>query len=358
MIRSIRFENFRGLKLLEFPELSQITLLTGRNNAGKSSILEGIFLFMDHSAPDSFGKINSFRGLYTTANVSNLWELAFYGLNTANPLRIAINLDGEECNLQYIQDDSYLPPGEASSMPNSYRQFVTAARSTYTLKYLFSRGNYTENGIFSVNENGIMKNIATNKENNALSFLPETRFIGAVSSFFSNEVEIADWLGQIELKGKKQQIVDVLKYLEPEVSDILTIANQGQIKIYIRVSDQLFPVRLAGDGMNRLLHLILVILAHPDSIVLIDEIDTGFHYSMLGNLWTLIASAARESNCQIIASTHSYECVQSAVDGMTAADMMDHFCLYRLEHRDNENRAFRMDAELVRYSTDANMEVR
>ena len=358
MFRNIRFENFRGLKHLALPELSQITLLTGRNNAGKSSVLEGVFLFMDHSAPDSFGKINSFRGLYSATNASSLWEPAFYGLNTSNSLRITANVDGEECDLQYMRDDSYLPPDENGGAPNFYRQFVTATRSTYTLKYLFSRGSYTENGSFSVNENGIMKNIATSRENNAISFLPETRFIGAVSSIFANEAEIADWLGQIELKGKKQQVVDVLKYLEPEVSDILTIANQGQIKIYVRVSGQLLPVRLAGDGMNRLLHLILVILAHPDSILLIDEIETGFHYSMLVDLWTLIASAARESRCQIIASTHSYECVQSAVDGITKAGMMDHFCLYRLEHQDDQNRAFRMDAELVRYSIDANMEVR
>ena len=63
MVNSITFDNFRGLKHLELPELSQITLLTGKNNAGKTSILEGIFLMLDHVSPDSFSKMNMVRGL-------------------------------------------------------------------------------------------------------------------------------------------------------------------------------------------------------------------------------------------------------------------------------------------------------
>ncbi|MBQ6148642.1 MAG: AAA family ATPase, partial [Oscillospiraceae bacterium] len=72
MINSVAFYNFRGLKHLELSELSQITLLTGRNNAGKSSVLEGIFLLMDHSAAESFGKINNFRGIYVRMDPGSL----------------------------------------------------------------------------------------------------------------------------------------------------------------------------------------------------------------------------------------------------------------------------------------------
>lgn len=55
-------ENFRGFKEIELSELKPITLISGKNNTGKSSILEGIFLFLDHISPDCFSKINYFRG--------------------------------------------------------------------------------------------------------------------------------------------------------------------------------------------------------------------------------------------------------------------------------------------------------
>ena len=61
MIERIAFDYFRGFEKLELLDIKPITLISGKNNAGKSSILEGIFLFLDHLAPESFTKINRFR---------------------------------------------------------------------------------------------------------------------------------------------------------------------------------------------------------------------------------------------------------------------------------------------------------
>ena len=79
---------------------------------------------------------------------------------------------------------------------------------------------------------------------------------------------------------------------------------------------------------------------------------------MLETLWKLIAKSAKDYNCQIIATTHSYECIQKAVQGIKRADMERKFCLYRVEHRDGENYAFQFDGEMARQSVEMNMEVR
>ena len=44
MIERIAFDYFRGFEKLELLDIKPITLISGKNNAGKSSILEGIFL--------------------------------------------------------------------------------------------------------------------------------------------------------------------------------------------------------------------------------------------------------------------------------------------------------------------------
>ena len=62
MIQNIQFENFRGFRKMTLSDLRPVTLISGKNNVGKSSILEGIFLFFDHISPDSFMKISQFRG--------------------------------------------------------------------------------------------------------------------------------------------------------------------------------------------------------------------------------------------------------------------------------------------------------
>ena len=99
-------------------------------------------------------------------------------------------------------------------------------------------------------------------------------------------------------------------------------------------------------------------MENPGCLYLADEIESGFHYSMQQDFWRILATAAKESNCQIIATTHSYECIQNAVDGIAEAGMEDSFCLYRLERKGEENRAFRLSGDLLHYSIDANMEVR
>ena len=51
MITKLSLENFKGFKYLEVPETSTITLIGGQNNIGKTSLLEGIFLFYDVGNP-------------------------------------------------------------------------------------------------------------------------------------------------------------------------------------------------------------------------------------------------------------------------------------------------------------------
>ena len=359
MINSITFENFRGLKRLELPELSQITLLTGRNNAGKSSILEGVFLFMGHTDGDSFRKICVFRGLPTSLQPSILWNPAFYGLNTDNSIHFTVKLDGESSDLRYERDDNYIPASIDTRNQITFNQFTASTRSTYTMKFHYEQGKYTEDGSISMNDKGILTTVNTNQHNNNVHFLPVARYIGdALRDDVSITSSIIEWIGDLEMKGEKHRIVDVLKIIEPDLSDLLVISNHGQIQLFVKILDQPMPIKLAGDGLYRLLYILLAILEKPNSILLIDEVGTGFHYSMLETLWKIVATAAKESGCQVIATTHSYECIQSAISGITDAGMDDKFCMYRVERKEGINRAFRYDGELTRFAVATNMEVR
>ena len=62
MIRTATFKNFRGFEDFQLSDLSPVTLILGKNNVGKSSILEGIFLALDYGAADSFLALSSLRG--------------------------------------------------------------------------------------------------------------------------------------------------------------------------------------------------------------------------------------------------------------------------------------------------------
>ena len=47
----LHIQGFRGIKDLEIPQLGRVTLVTGKNNTGKSSVLESLRLHTQNAAP-------------------------------------------------------------------------------------------------------------------------------------------------------------------------------------------------------------------------------------------------------------------------------------------------------------------
>lgn len=357
MVEKVQFENFRGFQNLDLPDFKPITLISGKNNTGKSSILEGLFLYFDHTAPDSFSKINQLRGIVFPNGSLGMWETSFYNMDTTKTMCISLKTDGIISSLEYTRDDSFIPPNDINIPTETMNQIIFSAKSSYTLHFQYKKGDYSEDGHFIASPAGIMRNIVTTRENNQLEPVPLTGFINSTIINNSSSV-LAEWFGYLELKGKKHQILNILKLIEPNICDLSTIASNNQVQLYAKIGQQMLPLRLAGDGMNKLLYIILSITANPNSILLIDEIETGFHYTMFPNLWETIAIAALENNCQIIATTHSYECIVGAVDGLERAKRTSDFCYFRIDTQEHRICPHRYSAHLLQTAITTNMEVR
>lgn len=358
MIRRVSFQNFRGFKHLELPDLAQITLFSGKNNAGKSTVLDGIFLLMDHSNPACFGKLCSFRGFQAVPDFDILWKPLFHQLNADKFIRIFAQLE-HDTELTYYREDSYSPLSQNLNKiaPDAVNRFMFSTQSGNTLGFQFTqkKTSYTETGRFIATPDAITVNMDTSLPDNQKVAMPFTQMINSTLSAFQSPVEL---FGKLELDGRKNEILHILKKMDSALSDITSITANGQTQLYGNIGGKLLPMRLAGDGMNRLLFIMLSIMENPNSIILIDEIENGFHYSMYPMIWEAIASAAKKSNCQVIATTHSYECVAGAVEGIDKADMKDNFCFFRLAQEKNGRCAYRFSSDVIRTALDAEMEVR
>ena len=184
-----------------------------------------------------------------------------------------------------------------------------------------------------------------------------TQFINA-NIITNNESSVVERMSKIELKGEKQKIIDIMRILDPEISDILTVVSDGQAQLYVRTRGKTLPLKLAGDGLIRLLYIVLAIMTNPDSYILIDEIENGLHYSMYESLWKVIARSAIASNTQVIATTHSYECIVGAAMGINSVDTQDSFCFYRMEKEDGECRCLRYSHDILLSAINSELEVR
>jgi len=66
-----------------------------------------------------------------------------------------------------------------------------------------------------------------------------------------------------------------------------------------------------GDGIKQFIAIILSLYLNKDSVIFLDEIENGIHYSLLDNLWEIILTISKQQNVQVFATTHSKECIES-----------------------------------------------
>ena len=107
-----------------------------------------------------------------------------------------------------------------------------------------------------------------------------------------------------------------------------------------KLQDHAYPVPLQsfGDGAVRLFGLALVLVNSRDGFLLIDEAENGIHHSVQPDLWRMVLKTAEENNVQVLATTHSYDCVRGFAEAMTECDGIGG-ALVRLEREEGRLRA-------------------
>src|SRR5260370_15583162 len=109
---------------------------------------------------------------------------------------------------------------------------------------------------------------------------------------------------------------------------------------------RLMPIPFMGEGLRRVLSIVLAIANAKDGVVLIDEIENGLHYSVHKQVWQAIAAAARNNNVQVFATTHSWECIRYAHEAFSEDTIYD-LRMHRLDRIDTKTSVTTYDPEHI-----------
>ena len=358
MITELKIDGFKGFEQLEIPKLSRITLLGGRNNVGKTSILEALFMFHDRLNPQMILRQFAFRGIATVAlNPDSMWAPIFYNYDFNRKIAISVIADGHEEEMIVSFNPQYVP----ASIPANVKGYRTAPAQirtdqkpepSYALDIVYNNKILkNQKSHLLMGDNGLGIHV-----DNAKKESRQTTFLGARIPI--NPLEDAQKFGQLDILGMQEKIVDFLKIIEPNLKSLSSVA-MGDVSLIhgdIGLSRKI-PVAYMGDGVSRLLSIILTIATSRNSIVIIDECENGIHYSSMPKIWEAITMAAREYGCQVIGTTHSYECLEAAYKGIPA-ELSNDFSYVRIDRINNKTTAKCFDYELLKLAIATNMEVR
>lgn len=324
MIESVTIKGYRGFSHFEMKGLGRINLLVGRNNGGKTSILEAIYLLASGPDPYALWRVVSRRGerVASSPQARGAPELemdlshVFFGHEIKLGQSFVITTKNDEqrsiiCGIsEGTKDAQERAALESEGLSRVFLSISDGGTKKGAAQIpLTRRGGLRLDSLDSPTRarRGLLFSDSTN----------QTQFVSTES--LSPELLSSMW-NHIALTEAQDMVVRALKFVEPKIE---AIAPQIQSDSYyfggtrgafiVRLKDvnRPIPIGSLGDGTWRILALAIALSQARGGILLVDEIDTGLHHSVLGDMWTLIDQTARELDVQIFATTHSSDCVTS-----------------------------------------------
>ena len=316
MLKNFTIKNYKSIKDLEIKELKRINLLIGRNNAGKSNILEAILLFATRFSSASIVKILSLhkdiyleRGMNGRIRVSSSVE-NFLSLITDRSQR-----EMRQCGIELKGNDETV----------TFRSYKVEKNEkdgeTYVKFFPFSESELNINS----EEVQEMQRVAIGKElDEAPNFrtlsikrwvddgVVDTRCIYVNCTSRESESVEPLW-NNIVLTPLKHEIIKALQLISPDISDV-AIMREGireEIHPYVNFKEQAIPLHSMGDGIAHIFNIMLALVNAKDGVLLLDEMENGLHVRTLEKLWTMVNELSKQLNVQVFVTTHSNDCIRA-----------------------------------------------
>jgi AAA15 family ATPase/GTPase len=149
-----------------------------------------------------------------------------------------------------------------------------------------------------------------------------------------------------------------LQVVEPRLKKLAVLVTGSGPLIHGDIGlGRMIPIPIMGEGIGRFLTILLAIASSKGGVVLVDEIETGLHYSAMSSVWKAVANAAREYDVQIMATTHNWECIRAAHEAFSSGNKYD-LTYHRLDRRTDTIECLTYDREMVEEALAAGVEFR
>lgn len=336
MIDHVSIRNFRRFKALALGDCSLINIVVGDNGAGKTALLEAIFLAVAYN-PQKAVMLRQTRGLegafsgQMRAIEEALYAEIFYQMDPANSVEISLKGQGPECRELRIyrgRGDVEIPtdkPSELELLSPVLFEWTDADGAKHS-----ARTRITASGI---------------QFESTGESLPDFYFFQSQTTVPS--IETATRFSNLSRQGDSDRIIDTIKRAFEWISwvGVESISGAPAVHASARGSRQRRPITTLSGAVNRFIAILVAVAQRPRGLVLVDEIENGVYYSRHAGVAQGILSAARQNSCQLFLTTHSNEWLRSLVEA-AGPDVSD-ITLWRIEDAEDG-----IGTDVLRFSGD------
>jgi predicted ATPase len=335
VLRSLEVTNFRTFKQFAMADLGQINLCVGTNNCGKTSVLEAISILASRGRPESLWTALARRGehwLEDSTRGPNRLELdichLFHGheLGPASTFSIGASNDQvtQRLTASILEHDPDPESLDANDRLQSRQEVLfdlsesegtLGGRLTLALQW---DGPTPVIQQFPISRRGGLRADALDRP--VRKRQDDAAPVRSIATEALTRDEIVALFEAIVLTPEEEVAIEALRTIEPTIERIAPIGSdrrryypqdRGGIVVKLRDSRQRIPIGSMGDGIWRMLGIALSLARAQGGILLVDEIDTGLHYSVMADMWRMVLQTAVRLDVQVFATTHSRDCYES-----------------------------------------------
>ncbi|MBI3946564.1 MAG: ATP-binding protein [Armatimonadetes bacterium] len=330
-IGTLTIERFRAFRKLTIEGLGRVNLITGRNNTGKSSVLEALRILASDASPSVLHDILRSREEYLDGAAKpgapqlgpeGAFELSslFHGFpsfprpgTTLGPLAIRSDSGGHRMRVSigtgwFAEEPG--PAGTRNLVPYEQDRFLP---------------NQAIPGLVLERESGRVEvplgywlSHDTISRFRLLDQIGDLRLRCVFVDPYGGErtATLARLWDKIALSGLEEDVVEALRVVEPGIKAVSMVGGEGSGRgrsAIVRADGypRPLPLRSFGDGLNRLLGILLSLANADGGLLLIDEFENGLHHTVQTDTWRAVFRLAADLDVQVVATSHSWDAVEA-----------------------------------------------
>jgi len=375
MLDSLQIKNFRNLKELKIGHVDRINLITGKNNTGKSSILEAIAIYASRGDFSQIFQLLDYRGEnfsqknHSSTDSNESRDLIIKSLSAMFTGR-AVN----------FYDEVTIFVGNINEGVHQSEKYITLRFVKYYDEILKNeQGESFRRKIANISKEEIYDDfkigmeITSEKEGVILPLVGDVPYRHGFKGVNNREnfqfIRTANidketngkLFDHITLTEKEKYVIEALRIIEPTTERIAFIGeNPRERTAVIKLSNvsEVLPLRSMGDGINRILTIILALANSDNGFLLLDEFENGLHYTVQEKLWKIIFELSKVLNVQVFATTHSEDCISGFQRVLNNADNSQTGKLIRLDNSNGNIKSVEYSPRELQIACEQDIEAR